>query len=637
MKRILSLIVAAALTGIACSKKAEEAPKAEPGSERTAAAGIYKDGLDELFKHPKLARADALPKGIQWLTNDSDPVFASPNAKKGGTYYTYMDSFPLTLRTVGPDSNGSFRSFLFDNQMDLLHIHPETGNLTPGLATHWATNKEQNTLYLKLDERARWSDGVPVSAYDVAFSLKFYLSKEIVAPWYNTQYGEEYDTITVFDDHTVAIKSVNKRNLQDLVYYATMEIRPRHFHEKLLDKDWVKNTNWMIEPNTGPYQISKIEKGKFVTFARKKDWWAKDLKYFKNRFNTDFTKVTVIRDPNVVFEHFKKGMIDALPLVIPEYWHNKATGEPFDKGYIEKVWFYHQRPQPIYGVYFNQDVEILKDKDVRIGISHALNIDKVLKTVLRGDYVRMETNTLGHGAMDNKTIKGRRFDLAKADAHFKKAGWAERGPDGIRVKNGKRLSLRVTYGYATHADRLVILKEEAKKAGLELTLQKLDGAASFKAMLEKQHEIAYTGWGAQDRMQYWGQYHSDNAHKTQTNNFGNVDDKVLDPWLVAYKDEFDLKKKAELAHKIQQRIHDEAYTVTLWAAPYIRFGHWRWMRFPDPVASMRSKDATTYPFDGDWGGVFWIDEDIKKETQAAMKAGKGFPPVTLIDTRHKRG
>ncbi len=635
MKRIAMLILVGALAGAACSKKSEpEAEKKAPVLTDAQTAAVNKADLEELFKETYLERG-TMPKGINWLTNDSDPVFASPKAKKGGTYYYWMDSFPLTLRTVGPDSNGSFRSNLFHNQMDLLHMHPETGNLLPGLATHWGTNKEQNTLYLKLNPNARWSDGVPLTAYDVAFTLKFYLSKHIVAPWYNTQYGEEYDMITVYDDHTLAIRSKNKRNIKDLVYYATFEIRPRHFH--ILDKDWVKRTNWQIEPNTGAYLISKIEKGKFIEFKRKKDWWAKDLKYFKNRFNMDKVKISVIRDANVRLEHFLKGNLDGYPLVIPEYWHSKVTGKNVDNGYIQKVWFYNDRPQPIYAIYMSQSIDLFKNKDVRIGFAHSLNVDKVLKTVLRGDYDRMETNTMGHGVMDNKKIKARRFDLAKADEHFKKAGWEKRGPDGIRVKDGKRLSARVTYGYDAHTDRLVVLKEEAKKAGVELTLQKLDGAASFKSMLENQHEIAYTGWGAQDRMQYWGQYHSDNAHKPQKNNFGNVADKVLDPWLIAYKDEFDETKKAALAHKIQQRIHDEAYTVTLWAAPYIRFGHWRWMKFPDPVASKGSKDTTIYPFDGDWGGVFWIDEEVKKETKAAMKAGKKFPPVLIKDTRHKKG
>jgi len=49
-----------------------------------------------------------LPEDIQWLTNDSDPVYASTDAVKGGTLNTAILSFPMTFRTVGPDSNGSF-------------------------------------------------------------------------------------------------------------------------------------------------------------------------------------------------------------------------------------------------------------------------------------------------------------------------------------------------------------------------------------------------------------------------------------------------------------------------------------------------------------------------------------------------
>ena len=44
---------------------------------------------------------EPLPEGIEWLTNDSDPVFASPEAKKGGVLHTAIGSFPLTFRVVG--------------------------------------------------------------------------------------------------------------------------------------------------------------------------------------------------------------------------------------------------------------------------------------------------------------------------------------------------------------------------------------------------------------------------------------------------------------------------------------------------------------------------------------------------------
>ena len=77
--------------------------------------------------------AASLPADLKWETNDTDPTFASPKALPGGTLNLFIDSFPLTFRTVGPDSNGSFRSFIQDNQLRLISFtqhrqpHPLAG------------------------------------------------------------------------------------------------------------------------------------------------------------------------------------------------------------------------------------------------------------------------------------------------------------------------------------------------------------------------------------------------------------------------------------------------------------------------------------------------------------------------------
>ena len=125
-----------------------------------------------LFVVPS-ASADApkLPDNLEWLTNDTDPTYASPDAKKGGMFNTTIMSFPLTFRVVGPDSNSSFRSAILGNQLSLIGIHPNTENIVPELATHWAYGDDKKTMYFKLNPRARWSDGEPVTAGDFAYTL----------------------------------------------------------------------------------------------------------------------------------------------------------------------------------------------------------------------------------------------------------------------------------------------------------------------------------------------------------------------------------------------------------------------------------------------------------------------------------
>ena len=243
----------------------------------------------EISKHP-------LPENITWLTNTADATYASSKAVKGGTLKIGIASFPLTFRTVGPDSNTSFRSAILGNQLSLIGIHPNTDHIVPELATHWAFGEDKKTMYFKLNPNARWSDGVTVTAHDFAYTLEFMRSKHIVAPWYNNYYTKEIDRVMVFDDHTLAV--VGTKAEPDLHLKLGISPTPRHFYGKL-DEDFVRRYNWKIVPNTGPYQMSDFKKGKLVKFKRKKDWWAKDLHYFKNRYNINSVIYLVIRDVRV--------------------------------------------------------------------------------------------------------------------------------------------------------------------------------------------------------------------------------------------------------------------------------------------------------------------------------------------------
>ena len=87
-----------------------------------------------------------------------------------------------------------------------------------------------------------------------------------------------------------------------------------------------------------------------------------------------------------------------------QFWHEKAVGRDYDDGYIYRYWFYNDLPQPASGMFLNADDPILKDRNVRLGLAYAMNFDKVIKTVLRGDYQRMQTFNEGFGDYDNKNI-----------------------------------------------------------------------------------------------------------------------------------------------------------------------------------------------------------------------------------------
>ena len=578
---------------------------------------------------PGLA-APELPKDLKWLTNDTDPLFASPQAKKGGTYRDAILSFPATFRLVGPDSNNSFAGVMRSNQLGLIGIHPNTENIIPEIATHWAYGKDKKTMYFKLNPQARWSDGKPVTAQDFAYTIEFMRSEHIVAPWYNDYYTREIDNVIVYDDHTLAV--VHTKTKPDLHLHLNMNPTPQHFFGKL-DKDFVRKYNWKIRPNTGPYQISDFKKGKSIKLKRKRDWWAKDLRYFKNRFNVNTVIYSVVRDFNLQWEYFKKAKIDVFPINFPDFWHVKTKTPVIENGYVYKIWFFNDTQQSAVGMWFNQDREIFKDKNVRQAFSHAMNIGKVIEKVLRSDYFRLEHHYVGYGRYSNNSIKARRYDLKKVNEYMQQAGWS-RGSDGIWVKNGLRFSVEVTYGFDGHTPRLVVLKEEAKKAGIELRLQKLDAAASFKKFLEKKHDVAWMGWSTGLRPAYWQHYHSANAHKPQTNNISNTDDPELDKLIDAYRDSLDEKERIDLSLKIQAKLHDINSFVPTFMVPYVRQAFWRWWRLPDIPGTRHSGDLFD-PFGSTTGGLFWYDKQLHEETKQAMKKKSSLKPVTIIDETYK--
>ena len=595
-----------------------------------------------------------IPEGLNWVNGMELPEFGDTDAKKGGTLYGALQDYPRTLRRVGPDANGGFRGYILDEvAMRLAKRHPNVTDIGPDghyyypeLASEWAVDKENKTVYVRMDPSARWSDGEPITADDYLFMFFFFQSKYIQAPWYNNWYTESYTGITKYDDHTFSMSvpeakpDMNSRVL-DLIPI------PRHFYKELGD-DFVQRYQWRFQPTTAAYVINEedIKKGRSITLTRQKDWWAKDKKFLKYRYNFDRIHLTVIRDIPKMFESFKRGDLDSTGLVnLPEYNFEKMpdSDPAVQDGYISKVTFYNEVPRPTYGLWINQAKPFLDNQHVRVGIHHATNWQRIIDEYFRGEYIRMNTTADGYGEFTHPTLKARPYDIDKALAEFAQAGFTERGPDGILVNaQGQRLSFTLSTGYTTFQDLLTILKEEAAKAGLEFRLEILDGTAGWKMAQEKKHDITFSALNVSPEMypRYWETYHADNAYdkpwledgvtpnperklKTQTNNLQSVAIPELDALIMAYRRSDNAGEMKKMAFRMEEILYEDASFVPGFVRPFYRSSFWRWVQWPDDFNVKLSRSAGEFY-------LAWIDEDMKKETLEARKAGKTFPPAVEI-------
>jgi microcin C transport system substrate-binding protein len=580
--------------------------------------------------------AETLPAGLEWISNNDQPVFANIDAPKGGTVNYRISTFPLTLRTEGPDSNGVFAGYTRGLFGYLMERHPNTREFTPYIATEWAFAGDDRTAYFKLNQEAKWSDGEKITADDFVFAKEFMTSEYIQAPWYNDYYQNEIAEISKIDDYTLKVVSGPAKPIDELYEQVNLRPLPEHAIRPVLNEGWVEEQNWTIFPTATAYSLSDIDTGKSLTFKRNKDWWAQDLKFFKGRYNVDKIRVKVIRDADVAKQALNKGEIDAMWMVLPGDWHSfDESFSAYSSGYVHKLWAYNDTPQGLAGVWLNQSVPMLADKNIRLGIAHSINIPKMIETALYGDYSHLQNLGSGYGKYENPDVKALPFDPNLAREYFAKAGYTKMGPNGFLVNEaGEELKVSLLYLYDAHTARVAVLQEEAKKSGLNLELDLIAGAQGFKAVLEKNHQAAFVGMGAGMLPVYWEYFHSDNA-KEQTNNFTMTSDPELDKLVMTYKEEFDTDTRIAAAHEIQKRVVENAAFIPTYSVPFTRAAHWSWIKRPEKALGLEDslfcEDRLT-----DCAGVFWIDEDEKEKVEKAMKKGEAFEPVTKVDTTWKK-
>jgi microcin C transport system substrate-binding protein len=585
-----------------------------------------------------------LPVNLNWITNLDDPEIGSPQAKKGGTYHSFLPgmAYPPTIRCLGKGGNNNFRSYHWDFiEMGLLGTHPNTGKLIPGVADRWAVAEDQQTIYYHINDIAKWSDGEEITTEDFFMAFYIYLSPYLTEQWYRTYYGEQFNGITAYGKDYICVRLANPK--PRCAFFGNLVPFQTKFYREF-GPDFETRYNWRPRPTTGAYQIleSDIKKGESITLSRVKTWWAKDQKYYRYLYNPDRIEYKLIREMEKAFVLFKRGEIELFPLGQPKFWYEKTEIPEVFNGYIEKATFFNEYPRSPFGLYFNQAYPPLANLDIRIGLQHATHWQRVIDYDLRGDANRLHIMNDGFGRFSNTSIITREFSPAKAAEAFARAGYNKKGNDGIFVNDqGQRLSFTITYAKSAFIDQIMQrLKEEALKAGVEYKLEGLDGTESFQKSSQKKHQISFAGWGITPPFpDYYEFFHSSDAYepgtktpRAMTNNIFTYANPVTDKILEANRNAKTEEEVESTSHRIEEIIHNEALLSTGFKKDFYRYAYWRWVKWPEKH-NIRISDEP------EMGYVFWIDEDIKQQTQQAMREGKTFPEVIRVydDYRVKTG
>ncbi len=307
--------------------------------------------------------------------------YVSAEAVKGGELVLYgLGSFdkmnPFTLRGSAPDL---LESLVYESlgQASLDEPFSEYGLL----AEHIEIADDGLSMTVTLHRDARFSDGVPVRATDVAFTVEI-LKSDQVHPFYPYYYAD-IDRAEIINERTVRI--VFKQQNRELPLIAgQMSILPRHFYE---NQDFASRE--LRSPiGSGPYLVDSFSQGRSVTYRRNPDYWAMDHPVRRHMYNFDRIVVKYYKDQTVALEAFKAGEFDVMPVNIAKHWARDLSGPKVVDGRIVKATFPHSNNAGMQGFVMNTRRSPFQDPAVRKAMILAFDFEWTNRALFYDQYVR---------------------------------------------------------------------------------------------------------------------------------------------------------------------------------------------------------------------------------------------------------
>lgn len=327
------------------------------------------------------------------------------------------------------------------------------------------------TVTYRLRPDVTWSDGTPLTAKDMAFTVAVAQNPDGVA-----RPEPEYATIeatTVVDDRTLA---VTMKAPQPGYLNLFQQILPAHaFTSPAVQAD---NPQARLPMGTGPFVYEDWRSGDQITLVANKKYWRNPAQPALAGINVKITP-----EKQAAISGFLNGEYDSVYFLtagdLADVDKAKRGGAPIElavdqrPGSVEWLWLNHSaggdltKPHPVLG-----------DPAIREAIDAGINRQAIIDNVL-GGFGKLSGSLLyaGFGAVPAPPTA---YDPAHASAVLDKAGWV-RGADGIRSRGGVRATLRyqTISGDQTRALYQQIVQQDMKAIGIELAIQNVPSNSLF--------------------------------------------------------------------------------------------------------------------------------------------------------------
>ena len=545
--------------------------------------------------------------------------YSNPNATNGGhlvlaDFGAFTKLNPSSLKGVPAPG---IANLIFQTPMDSSADDFEPFSQYGSLIEKVDLADDRMSMVYHINRNAKFSDGHPVTADDFVFS--FDLLKDPEYHPISKQYFKDIKSITKINSHEV-MYTFGMYNQELPLITGQMTIFPKHVYG-IKDKSFGSDFD-EIAVGSGPYKIKSFEFGKHITFEKNKNWWGKNLAINKGRYNFDKVTWKIYLDPVAMREGFKGGDFDAHMVNSSRDWALDFKGDFVKKKYYIRGTFPHTRVAGMQGFVMNQRNPIFLSRKIRAAVAMVFDFQWSNKNLFYGQYTRNEcyfdnNPEMRARGLPNREVKaileklrekhgssfvpkttltkpvgapgqGQSLDknIKVANSLFDSIGWLM-GVDGIRSKNGKRMTIKLVLNSPLFQRIVEPYKNNLKKIGVELDIKVVQIAKYEEILRNFNFDMIVANYPqsrspGNEQRSMW----SSEAESTPgSRNYMGVKNPAVDELINTI---VEAKSRKDLINYIQAMdriLTHQFYIVPNWYIPYDRIVYWNKFSRPKINAS----------------------------------------------------
>jgi len=529
------------------------------------------------------------------------------------------------------NDNSAMRTFVFQyTQKTLIKLDIESLEYIPMLVKEMPTASENNLSFdYELKDGIKWDDGTPLTAEDVAFSVKLMLSpltnnaqirgnyttviKSIELdkenPMKFTMHAQNvhWDNKYIFSELYMVQKSIwDKKGVLDNVTFA--DLLSDDFKETESLSDWFNaynNADNSYQPELlvglGAYQVTEWVASQYITIEKKENWWGKNDSSVYSKAYPDKIIFKIIKEDASAYLALKNQEIDVTyslgTIKLMKLQEREYFNDNYESAFLDRYAFSYlgmnMKPDGI------KRKPYFVDQKVRRAMAYLLPLDEIIEVMMHGKASRQASLISPLKKTYNDTLQLIPLDIEKAKELLAEAGWVDTDGDNIRDKmiNGIKtpFSFKLSYmSSPTSKEIVLMIKESMYKAGVVAEPTPMDFTLFYKNAMDHNFDGMLGGWGGSasysNPMQLW---HT-SSWVTKGSNFCGFGDAESDALIEAANLTLDPKTHNDALLRLQAKVYEDQPYVFMYStkrkfAIHKRFNN-RGMYYERPGVMLQNLD-----------------------------------------------